>query len=185
MEQLMQKVKNVIKQFILILWFTYFSGKLYSQEIVDDKTHENFQNLIQNFEDHEISIAVNMNDDWLIYLSDSINLQNGLKGACRIENINEVIKEFKIQEILLKNKKLDTLKFWDSEKLPRLNLIEKSNINYSQYSLPIIHGGWAIIRFLHFSGMKKTEDSIFIFQKKDDYWERVCRLIMEATYVSD
>lgn len=178
----LQKAKNVIKVLMVVLFFIPVQYELLGQT-VNDKIHKTFLKMADTKDNIPIYSQVKTNKDWLKFLSDSSNIENGIRGGCRIKNLHEVFKNFDFH--IEGESHYSNFNRWEKKKLPGVKLIEKlpQNGKHIEYSLPLISGEWGIIRKMYYENKELLEDSILIYQsgnKRD--WHQVCQLYLLQSF---
>ena len=188
MVKIPQKGKNVSQIVIvmMILLFCLIQNDLFSQS-QKDKVHQDFLSLMDSDDKTPIYYQIVQDREWLIILSDSLKIDNLLRGGCRIKDLHEVFQNFNF-ELLLEQKGLVTnLDKWEKKKLHGLNT--KNNIprngNYVQYSIPLISGEWGTIRRQYFEDKELLEDSIIVYTRDNkEKWNQVCQLFLSMRFPS-
>lgn len=180
METIFLKVKNATKLAGLILSLCSINSVIFGQT-EKDQIHSQFLNLFEKGERMPVMSEIILDIDWLEYLNDSINIENGLKGGCQIRDLQKVLVNFNFDSLVQISDEPHEFNLWEKKKLPNVRLIKRApkNGTYFQYSVPIKSNNWGLIRKRYFVKSDLLEDSILIFKMDNEReWKKMCELIL-------
>ncbi|WP_194974223.1 hypothetical protein [Aquiflexum lacus] len=181
MEKLQLKVKSASKLSGLILSFIFIFFSSFGQT-EKDLIHNQFLDLYDKEEKTPVFSEVVIDENWLVYLSDSINIEHGLRGKCRIKDLQNVLNKFDFNLIIEESKSHHDFKEWDKQKLSGIKLNKKipRRGTYFQFSVPYFAEDWGIIRRKYFVKNELLEDMILIFyyEEGEEKWKQMCEMIL-------
>jgi hypothetical protein len=168
----------------VILMFSSIQNDLLGQTH-KDQIHKDFLSLVDSDDKTPIYNQIILDKDWLSFLSDSLNVENGLRGGCSITDLHEVFETFDFETILEQEGHFSNVEKWDKKKLPGLPIKNRipENGNYAQYSVPFFSGEWGIIRRQYFEDKELLEDSIIVYTRDNkEKWNQVCQLFLSLSF---
>ncbi len=181
MEKLQLKVKSAIKLSGLILSFVFIFFSSFGQN-EKDSIHDLFLDIIEKGRNTPVISEIIHDENWLEYLSDSINIEKGLRGKCRIKDLQNVLNKFDFDHLKEESKSRHDFKEWDKQKLSGIKFSKKipRRGTYFQFSIPHFAEDWGIIRRKYFVKNELLEDMILIFyyEEGEKKWKQMCEMIL-------
>lgn len=182
MAEILRRVKNVIKIIVLGLILCLIQYDILAQKA---KIHHNFLYLMDSDDTTPIYFQIIKDRDWLLILSDSLKVNNLLRGGCRIKDLWDVFEKYDFDSILEQKEYAIDIEKWQKKKLPGLKVKNKipDKGNYAKYSIPYFSDQWGIIRKQYFEKNELMEDSIIIYsQDNKEKWNQVCQLFLSLSF---